>query len=181
MDCLEFTAFVVRCCYHFLLKGGGGEMRWVKNCERVFSSLKCGFHASCANSRSGVLLGADELLRIFIYYCSFGDQLNTEAMGSAKFIKFMRDVQVSWLWVACMHVAESCVGCVDVLSCFRHDLSAFGQQVPARDGLRLDLHPAAASAAAAVGGGDSQRGRASTGRGQWVWAPEVGCAIWVVV
>ena len=36
----------------------------------------------------------DELQRIFMYYCSFGDHLNLELMGSSKFSKFVKDIKV---------------------------------------------------------------------------------------
>ena len=31
------------------------------------------------------------LVRIFTYYCSFGEPLNTNKMRSSKFIKFLKD------------------------------------------------------------------------------------------
>lgn len=36
----------------------------------------------------------DELQRIFMYYCSFGDHLNLDHMSSSKFQKFIRDLKI---------------------------------------------------------------------------------------
>ena len=36
----------------------------------------------------------DTLLRVFIFYCSFGDHLNTDVMTQAKFSKFIKDIDV---------------------------------------------------------------------------------------
>jgi hypothetical protein len=36
-------------------------------------------------------LNRERLIRIFTYYCSFGEPLNTNKMRSSKFIKFLRD------------------------------------------------------------------------------------------
>lgn len=36
----------------------------------------------------------DTLLRIFIFYCSYGDHLNTDVMTQAKFSKFVRDIDI---------------------------------------------------------------------------------------
>ena len=36
-------------------------------------------------------LNRERLIRVFIYYCSFGEPLNTNTMRSAKFIKFLKD------------------------------------------------------------------------------------------
>jgi hypothetical protein len=33
----------------------------------------------------------EKLNRIFTYYCSFGEPLNTDKMPSSKFIKFLKD------------------------------------------------------------------------------------------
>jgi hypothetical protein len=33
----------------------------------------------------------ERLIRVFTYYCSFGEPLNTNTMRSAKFIKFLKD------------------------------------------------------------------------------------------
>lgn len=38
---------------------------------------------------------ADELQRIFMYYCSFGDNLNLDLMSASKFAKFVRDIQLA--------------------------------------------------------------------------------------
>ena len=34
------------------------------------------------------------LVRIFTYYCSFGEPLNTNKMRSSKFIKFLKDAAI---------------------------------------------------------------------------------------
>ena len=39
-------------------------------------------------------LNQDRLLRIFSYYCSFGEPLNTNKMRSSKFIKLLKDAKL---------------------------------------------------------------------------------------
>mgnify|MGYP003695049537 CR=1 FL=1 len=36
----------------------------------------------------------ERLIRVFTYYCSFGEPLNTNTMRSAKFIKFLKDCRL---------------------------------------------------------------------------------------
>ena len=36
-------------------------------------------------------LNRERLIRVFTYYCSYGEPLNTNKMRSSKFIKFLRD------------------------------------------------------------------------------------------
>jgi len=38
-----------------------------------------------------VELHKEQLIRIFTYYCSFGEPLNTNKMRSSKFIKMLKD------------------------------------------------------------------------------------------
>ena len=39
-------------------------------------------------------LNQDRLMRIFSYYCSFGEPLNTNKMRSSKFIKLLKDAKL---------------------------------------------------------------------------------------
>jgi len=34
------------------------------------------------------------LIRVFTYYCSYGEPLNTNKMRSSKFIKFLKDARI---------------------------------------------------------------------------------------
>lgn len=36
----------------------------------------------------------DNLVKIFTYYCQFGEPLNSSSMGSSKFIKLLKDAEV---------------------------------------------------------------------------------------
>jgi len=36
----------------------------------------------------------ERLMRIFVYYCSFGEPLNSNSLKSTKFIKLLRDAKL---------------------------------------------------------------------------------------
>jgi hypothetical protein len=36
----------------------------------------------------------DKLKKVFIYYCQFGDTLNTESLKSMQFVKMLKDMNI---------------------------------------------------------------------------------------